>query len=459
MKICRYRLSLGWPLRLLFAAFLLVFSGGCATRAPSPGSGGGDSSSAPQVFPPDFETFDITMKDGARQVSAGAMDGVSRIETDTGASYVFPNVSSEVQAIGVGDVVLFSGLGLGRVSAVTPNQDGLTIDTEPATLDEFVQDGTIAWGHTVDFAQTPDSQVTPGFEDSFALMKRDPTASQLTIDPGENPTFTFAGTLEGWAVSLSVQPTSSRLNLTMSASRSVGGQTVVSISGEGFVNNFRQNANLGFAGGRSTTVQLSQDGLRGEMNVQWTAFNPGEFINNELAQLKFPVEIPIPIEVGGIPVLLKLQAIARVIPQLNFPDMSSQGSFKVVYDGSAGFSFSDATVLPVGELTSTAFSVTGDTVSAGSVTVGFGLGLEFPRVEVALLGNSASAFITLDTFASGFFEPGINSNAQPCQYGSINNQAVAGYQLSLFGLVDVSGSTEIWQEQEKFFLNGTPCDE
>ncbi len=450
--------SLGLLLKLSLTLSVIVFSGSCANQ-PAPPAGGGDTPTTPQTFEPDFETLDITMKEGGRQLSQASMTAATTEDIDAGTRYVFPNASSQVSALAIDNIVLFSGMGLGRVTAITSDQGTVTIDTEPATLDEFVQDGTIAWGHTVDFAQTADPQIQPGFEDSFTLMKRDTRTSQITVDPGENPTFTFAGTINSWEVTMSLQPTSSRMNLTISASRSVGNQKVVTVTGEGFVSNFRQSANIEYVSGQASTVLFSQDGLQGEMNISWAAFNPGEFINNELAQLSLPVEIPIPITVGGIPVVLKLQAIARVIPQLNFPDMSSQGSFKVVYNGNAGFDVTGTSVSPVGTLSSAVFSVSGETVSAGSVTVGFGVGLEFPRVEVSLLGNSASAFISLDTFASGFFEPGISSNAQPCQYGSINYQAVAGYQLSVLGLFGVSGSTEVWKDSEKFFLNGTPCDE
>lgn len=424
--------------------------------APSGGTDGGQPDTT-QDTAPEFATFDITMKDGARQLSQDAMQVATSEETDGGMRYVFPDASPEVTDIQVDDVVLFSGVGLGRVTAITAEDSTVTVETESATLDEFVQDGTIAWGFNIDFVEMPEPQITPGFEDDFTMTKRRNVSSQLNIETGGD-SFTFSGKVSGWDVSMTIAPTSSRLNLDVSASRSVNGTPVISISGKGFVNNFQQTANIDYTDGVASDVRFGMDGMAGEMKLQWSAFNPGEFVENALVQLRFPVEIPFRTLVGGIPIILKLKLVARVIPQLNFPDMSSQGSFKVVYSGSAGFSVTDSTVSGVGNLNSAAFSVAGDTVGAGSVTVGFGVGLEFPRLEVSLLGNSASAFITLDTFASGFFEPGISSNLQPCQYGTIVYQAISGYQLSFLGLVGVSGSTEIWKDEESFFLDGTPCN-
>jgi hypothetical protein len=88
------------------------------------------------------------------------------------------------------------------------------------------------------------------------------------------------------------------------------------------------------------------------------------------------------------------------------------------------------------------------------------MGVQFPHIEVGILLDSAKAFITVDTFVTGFFEPGLLSNLPPCQPIEIKNRGVAGYTLSLLGLVELGGSQqELWSNEQKWVSEGSDCGE
>jgi hypothetical protein len=91
--------------------------------------------------------------------------------------------------------------------------------------------------------------------------------------------------------------------------------------------------------------------------------------------------------------------------------------------------------------------------------------VEFPRLELAL-GHPATgglfkiyAFITLDQYANGMFTPGttLSADIPPCQRADIKVSAVAGYNFSVLGMLQVADSTELWTKQVEKFLNDKPC--
>jgi len=195
------------------------------------------------------------------------------------------------------------------------------------------------------------------------------------------------------------------------------------------------------------------------MNIEWHAFKPEGDGLTDIFKLRIPAAIPIPVNVGPIPFVIKLKAAVRIVPELRFDQASSGGSFKVTFDSDAGLSVSGEQAKVLGQLIGHNEEITGETISAGLyLTTGMGCGIEFPSIEIALPGSIASANITVDSYAYSLFRAGFLSGETSCQCGGVNLKATTGYDLSLFGLVSYSDSTEIWSTTFTRCLNDQPCD-
>ena len=106
-----------------------------------------------------------------------------------------------------------------------------------------------------------------------------------------------------------------------------------------------------------------------------------------------------------------------------------------------------------------------ETVTAGLGPVGFALGVEFPRVELALGHPVAAglfqtyAFVTLNQYANGQFTPGttLSSDIPPCQRASFHVSAIAGYKFAVLGMVQISDNTMLWEKTVDKFKDNKPC--
>ncbi len=413
-----------------------------------------------QEFPADSFVFDVTYQDNGQLISEATMDNELVEVSDDLGEYRFNGTASEITALEVGDVVLFSGLSLRRITEMSEEDSEIVVATESATLNELIRDGTVAWEYTVDFAELPTPQVDPGFEDIFALSEVESSATRALSGKQTVSAkgFTWSGQINGWDTSFTVDPAGDRLGVNIAFSRSIGGVPVVALTGDGWIGTFRQSTSLTFEDGQLQNAEAWTNELRGEMELKWAAVNQGDFIGADLTLLTIPVGIPFVVPAGPVPITLWLKANGRLTAQLLFPNMSSQGSMKIVYGSSHGFGIEGESLISLGGLGSSDFSITGDTVSAGTVTVGFGAGLEFPRVEVSILGI-ASAYVSVDTFVAGFFEPGLPfTGLQPCQWAELSLKGQAGYQLSVLGLPLLSDSSVLWRKDFTRYLGGEPCN-
>ncbi|MDP2479419.1 MAG: hypothetical protein Q8W49_02795, partial [Candidatus Palauibacterales bacterium] len=140
------------------------------------------------------------------------------------------------------------------------------------------------------------------------------------------------------------------------------------------------------------------------------------------------------------------------------PDASSGGSWKVTYRSDQGFETKNTLPTPWGGLHDSNIGVNGETVSAGHYPVGFAVGIEFPRIELSVLGT-ATAFVTVKAYSSSMFQPGtvLTGDIPPCQVGETQLMSVVGYKLGFFGLTIDQGQKEIWKKKETKYLHGKPC--
>lgn len=468
-------------LLILILCVTFSFSTSCSPTPPT-GNGGSDQDTAGTVDSSDIDvealtqgdpiegeepidlepgettTYDVTLKDNAYVVSQETVGMLLEV-SDDGSFYRFDPLAEEVAGLATGDVVIFYGMSIRKIVSVITASDAIIVKTESATLDEAIQDGEIAWEKNVDFANIADLELDTGADESFSIVGVDTVVGAgSSKSQVRSRTLKVEGKVQGWDVSVEIEPTSNRLNLKLSATRTISGIMIAAIRGDGWVSDFTSCGCLHYSGGSLSTMEIRNESMRGEMVVRWSAFNTDNIPLTAFVQLSIPASIPIPIQIGPIPVLIKLKAIARVVPEIRFQGSSSMGDFKATYSASQGFRVEDNAVSTTGNLETGDIGVNGETVSAGSIVTALGVGIEFPRLEVSVLGEFASAFVTIDTYAYSLYDPGLISASTPCQEGMASVKAIAGYNLSFLG-ASISDQTEIWRKEFTHALNGVFCPE
>lgn len=368
-----------------------------------------------------------------------------------GSRFVFSSAKA-LEGVNNGDVVILGGIGVRRVSSLERRGSETILDTTSATLADAIEEGEIGWEFKPDF-RTPQGKAI-----AYSMAAG---LTGVAFAEDEKGSLSFKGDIKGWTVTLELKPPSSdRLDFTLKAVRSIGGKDVGVLKAKGFVKAFTTSGSASFAGGEASSFEIKTRNIEGEVELEWAAAveESAQAIIDSVA-LKVPAAIPIPFTVGPIPVVLKIKAEARVTPDVRFPESSSRGSFKVVYNADNGFSFASGKASPIGGISKHEPDITGPVNSAGRVTTGLGFGVEFPRIEVSLAGELIVPYVSVDTYTYSLVEPGLLSNAKPCQWGALVSKGVAGYDLTVFGFATLSsGKKELWSKEFKRYAGGVPCD-
>lgn len=403
--------------------------------------------------------YEVTLAPDARLLPAPTVQQ-SLIEVSTDRSrFRFSDSDTEVKTLQVGQVVVVAGQAVRRISAINRSPGEIVLDTGPASLNEAIRDGRIGWQRPVNFASMPDLVLDDDADPSFTIQTVSGSSKLAGQSQSNTKKFKVAGNLQGWDISAEFEPTAERLNVDLRGTYAMGGVRVASVHGKGWVSNFAQQADIGFAGGQTTHAVFENLGLKGEMNIEWHAFKPEGNVFTDVFKLRIPVAIPIPVSAGPIPFVIKLKAAMRIVPELRFDLASSGGSLKVTFDSDAGISLSEEKAQVLGQLIGHDVQITGETVSAAlSLTTGMGCGIEFPSIEIGLPGELATANITVDSYAYSLYRAGLLSGETSCQCAGLNLKATTGYELSLLGLLSYSDSTEIWRTEFVNCLNDVSCD-
>jgi hypothetical protein len=436
---------------------------------------------------PGLEThYDVTYTDNTVVLDRRTVQSSYLGPGSDSTVYRFKAGTGAVERLKPGQVLLLSGLTLRKVSAVSTEGGEIDVQTAPATLAEAIRNGTISWNYAIDWGHLP-----PG---SYEAMQQamwhapadgprpgpvgDPRRpgpvavppvtpvrfASLVVAPDRPlaasgaPSLSLKEKYRGWDLEYKLQPTGKRVNMDLVASRSAGGKKFMAIHASGWISNFTQETLLSYDQMTPDHIVVKTTGLQGQMEIKWSAFTMGEKGVTEVTAFKVPVDLPIPFDVGPIVAVLHLKAVLQVVPQLVPPDASSSGSWKVTYRSDQGFETNNTLPTPWGGLHDSNIGVNGETVSAGHYPVGFAVGIEFPRIELSVLGT-ATAFVTVKAYSSSMFQPGtvLTGDIPPCQMGETQLMSVVGYKLGFFGLTIDQGQKEIWKKKATKYLHDKPC--
>ena len=442
--------------------------------APAPASGGPSG--------PTIQAEGVELQPGVTQVNAAtAAANLEAVQED--GTLVFKPGAPGMAELKAGDVLVVEGLTARKVTAVTTGPAGLEVATADAAITDVVRDGKLGWSWGIDFNNLPDA--TYRFS-TAGTLRRDlvAAAGDLDIDTIRHmavagTALRFAGKVQGFDVELKLTPKAGQMDIEVSASRAN-----VKIQAAGFITNFVQETRMEFEDGEGTLLETTINGLRGEAEVTWNAFQVNDpSLDQDITALDIPFSLPLPAMIGPIPVTINVKANIRVVPELASGNASSGGAWKVSYDSDHGFSTNGGDPSPISKLKSMEANLGKEpTVTAGLGVTGFGAGFEFPRVELQLghpidqglleqaaggseLFKKASAllrpyvFLTLNTYISGLWTPGttLTSDIPPCQMSTVKISAIAGFKLSVLGMAELSSNKLLWEKAFERYKDDRPC--
>ncbi|MCZ6701763.1 MAG: hypothetical protein O6940_01850 [Ignavibacteria bacterium] len=392
---------------------------------------------------PDNSTYDVEYTENTKVVNDDVVEMMISSDKKSGV-YKFNAAADELMKLEKGNVVIFAGHSVRKIKSVNKSGSEIIVNTEYATLNEAIKNGTIAWETEINW-----SSDQPEVKNASLIMGDAIFASETTSELKIH----FEGKIKGWEVSLDLKPEDNKLSIEITGSKSIKGQKVCTIDGKGFISNFTNQSEITFANSELQNYEYYNKGLKGELEIKFAAVGLG----SEIAQLVIPAKISIPYRIGLIPVNFNLKANLKIYPEVR-KGASSQASYKLTYDSDMGFKFAEGETNVKSELKSQEMEVTGETVSAGAVTTGVGVGFEFPRFEIAVFGELVVPYFLYNTSVTTFYEPGLLSNVPPCQEGKMTLKCVSGIDLKFFG-VSYAYSKTHFEKEKKWQTEGSRCED
>lgn len=421
-------------------------------------------------------TLDVTLTEGTILLPLESIASGLIGEDETSGSYSFRPATPGLDQIQVGSVVILAGKALRRVSAIEDRGGEIVVSTQPATLNEAIQDGTIDWKQQLDFGGgVADLGGVEVFWGDVAL------ASQFTFD-GE--AISYSGQIRGFRVEATLTPEPGRLNIEMTirkkgVAKRQGNSTlldlflpvvpmgaddvqeseedVLALSAKGWIGGFSSEGEISYEDSALQTFTLMNTGMHGNLELKFAAIGGASTLRTGVEVLNLPMKFQFPpIMIGGwLPVSMSIGVTPRITAAVTSPNASSRGAFEIEYSADQGFSFHSGIVEGVAQLHSAALDIDTDaTISAGQVTTAFSFGLQFPRIEVHVMGELVVPFLTIDTYGESYYEPGILSKRKACQRQKIHNKSVAGVNLSFLGF-EYTSETELWNRE---IAKGSECE-
>lgn len=435
------------------------------TAATLVGACGGPAAPAEVAVPGLTTRFEnVTLAEGVDVIEPAALaPAIRAVEpADDALTLRLDPGASGVGDLAPGDVALLGGAGPRRIESVVNEGGDLVVRTSPAGLGEVIETGTIGWSYGFSWDEIETSAWAGAAPAGMELASAELTPQvrqELAIRGTE---LKFKGDVKGFEVELKMVPRSDKLEFEFSATKAK-----VKVQAKGWISEFVQETTVEYDHGEATLIETANKGLKGEAEIEWAAFQAEpESEDEDVTALEIPLELPIPFTVGPVPMTMRLKAAARIVPAFN-GEGSSGGSFKLTYDAEHGFSSNGGAVTPAAKIVNFVADLgSKETVTASYMPAGFGVGFEFPRLELALghplaerAGFQTYAFLTLNQYANGMFTPGttLTGDIPPCQRASLKVSAIAGYKLSVLGFGELSDNTLLWEKTTDKYKDGKPC--
>ncbi|MCD6345849.1 MAG: hypothetical protein J7L96_00370 [Bacteroidales bacterium] len=407
---------------LLFISFTFLLFSGCQKSVLDYGNGG---SSGKDKF-----DFDVEWTPGTVYFDEDALSDLEKVDT-ADYRYYFSSSNDAAASLASGDIIVIHGLALRKVSSVRTANNQVVVETEYATLNEAVSDGTIEWDYGVSF--TPDLKPELLVNGQAHRFKR-------TSDD----TFSISMKIGKYDYKITMKFKGDKADVTQEIERTVGNITKVRFGCEGVIEQFRTSNKITYKDAEVTYYENSNKGLKGDLTVFLDAAGSG----SDNINFEFPVTlIKFPFTVGPIPVTvnLKVMFVAKaVVP----PEGSSRVSAKFSYNSSTGIKYSWGGGLEVnGDKGS--YKIKKERAQTGAASaIGINFGLGFPRLEVGIFGETIVPWVQTAFLVGGDF-----TFMPACQQAKAAYIGACGYKLGFLGL-GYEGTKTLWNIEEVLLKSG-----
>lgn len=411
--------------------------------------GNGESSkngSRTNTIKPNTEVLEGTLFENTASVKASVIEKLVRYDLKTG-TYVFNGMTPEISHLEKGTVVLFEGHSLRKIKSVREEKGNTILETEFATLNEYYKDAHIAYSAPIywDSKGIADSKIT--FGQPIATMA---TPLMSFVGAVEEPSLIeFKDKIADWDVEFKLNPMDgSKLKVELKAEK----ERLCSIVAEGSISSFVSEADIVIENGTTQHFSYHNQNLEGDLEIKFAASGLG----TQVVILEIPAQIERTILVQGIiPVTLRLKANIKIYPEVA-PGSTSQVSMKYKYNSRLGFQYEGASLTSSGDIVDDVFEQTGDSNTATAGIAGMGVAVEFPRVEVGILGNSIVPYIVHNMHASSYLSTGL-LDGNPCHRASCKFDVHAGVSMRFLGVGSINHDYKIGERLQRWIVPGSHC--
>lgn len=408
--------------------FLLALAmSACADDPVNPGS------------EPPARVFDVEWKSGVVYFDSTMLGDIVSLDTAR-QTYRLRSSSTRASALRVGTVMVVHGVGLRRVTTISPAADEIVLETQEADLTDAIQKGRIGWNFTGSF----DDAITPA----------------IAIDGGEyamarvlsgTADYTYKITIGAHKYELKLKSTGTKLDVQCVISDTASSGVASEYRMKGVVEQIRSQNQIDFNNGQVTGVDYRSRNVKGRLSVGMSVKGGVKDYGVKLPALL----LKWPFLVGPIPIVVNVKmewAVTAQIPLGGKADVTSTFSF----DSEAGFTYdgvdfkAQGIIGPWGATTDTAKSG-----AVGALAAEFAIG--FPQVEVEILGKLFVAYIRPTFLVRGDFSvSGLDGST--CQTAKALFAGVAGVRLTALGVKNLGErQIQLWTAEKQLLREGK-CD-
>jgi len=349
--------------------------------------------------------------------------------------YVFSDEAEEVAALAKGSFVFFRNHSVRRIVSVENIDGKINVKTAKCRFIDVFTDAHLHFKEKYDWRDNSTAMLQQmGISFGEAAYAQDPISQDLS----------YEGKLKGYDIKITLKPEGGRkLNFEINVKR----ESKANITFSGFITDFENETELTVADSRLELFRSQNSNLRGEVEVKFAAIELGD--QGELVNIPWTM-FNRTILISGVPFQFKIKSNVKVFPAIP-SEASSQGHMKFTYASNTGFNYSGRMLRPEGNVTQQTFEVLGETLSAGTMGAGIGMGLEFPRFEIASLGEIVVPYFLTNTYLDTQLD-----TYRPCQMGNMKGKLVAGLSLSFFG-ASYNAEKELWSAKKRWEREGSNC--
>lgn len=429
-------------------------------------------------------SFDATIREDVQVFDAGNMDAV--VDGAPGEGYVVDEGALDRQ-LQSGDTLLLSGVDLCTVTAVERDGDTATVEIEPASLDQAIEDGHLQWTAQLgtDFAHSPEDENREVLGATEAdQISRPPgpgaggTGGGGGTAPGGDGTMYFTGVemvgesgsepvplsaMQASGDSLEWRFTAGGREFAFRAEKDADGSTTIraqvtqpaggdatlAFTAEGSVGEMEASGDVEYEDSDLQAAEFRQNDVSADFELSMSAAGSQDGdIDWEFPGIMFKYVV----FVGPVPVTLSFST--QVIGSITVPDVdgSATGTSRFEYAADTGFQYQGTDVdldASVGD--QPLLPEESDAAANIGQPVDLQFGIAYPRLEISVFEQALIPYIQFGMIIGSRLDWG-----PVCKTGYVRMVILAGYDFEVLGQSLASEQVTLFEDTER--SEGDSCE-